>query len=394
MSNLEKAEIDTRKRRFVSLTNIPSPYRLYFYKALANEMERRGWEFEVWFMAKTEPNRFWMFKKEDFHFPYRFFCGISPTVKQIAFHLNPGVIGRLLFNPPDVLLLAQWMLPTNLFGMPIARWLGRSRIIFWLESHQKSSQYHSRLLNWVRHSFYARCDAFATSGQFSREYIQAEVPGKPVYSLPNVVDGNIFSKTLISQRSLKTTYRAELGIPYSNRVCLIPARLVAEKALQQFFEAVFSIPAEALPKLTLLVAGDGPLRGELSQWMSQRPVFDVRLLGNVPAEEMPKLYAACEALALPSLSDPNPLSVIEACWAGLPLLLSDRVGNHPETLHPGKNGWLFNIEKPESVVLAVREFLASSDVELTHMGSISRQIAEANFQAEMVVKRFLDQAGL
>jgi len=386
--------LPSRKRRFVSLTNIPTPYRLHFYKALAEELERRGWDFEVWFMAKTEPTRFWKFKEQDFHFRHRFFYGVRPTVSQIAFHFNPGVLARLLFNPPDVLMMAQWMLPTNLLGMPMARWMGRSRILFWLESHQKSSQHHSRLLNYIKHSFYTCCDGFATAGRFSREYIQSQVPGKPVYSLPNVVEENSFRETVMLKRKDKVSLRAQLGIPAANRVFLIPARLIVEKALQQFFDAISSMPAEALNKLTLLVAGDGPLRGALSQWIAEHPGFDVRLLGNVPADKMLSLYAACDALALPSLSDANPLSVIEACWSGLPLLLSDYVGNHPETLHPGRNGWLFNIEKPESVVRAVQDFLAVSDAELARMGSYSRQIAEADFQSGMVVKRFLDQAGL
>lgn len=388
-----KARTASPKRRFVLLTNIPTPYRLWFFEALAGEVARRGWAFEVWFMAKTEPGRFWKFKKQDFRFPHRFFRGVSPAVRRIAFHLNPGVLARLWFNPPDVLMLGQWMLPTTFFGMPAARWLGRSRIIFWLESHGKSSLLQNSPVKFIRHVFYSHCDAFATPGRFATELVNLKAPGKPVYSLPNVVDENFFSG-VAALRAHKGSLRAELRIPSDNRVFLIPARLVGEKGLQEFLETLFSIPVETLRRLTVVIAGEGPLRLPLEKSISLHPGFDVRLPGNMPAGEMLKLYAACDALALPSLIDANPLSVIEACWAGLPLLLSDRVGNHPETLHQGENGWLFSIADPGSLVRAVREFLLVPDADLAKMGGVSRQIAEKNFSTGTVVRQFLDQAGL
>ena len=39
---------------------------------------------------------------------------------------------------------------------------------------------------------------------------------------------------------------------------------------------------------------------------------------------------------LPSLSDPNPLSCIEACWSANPLIVSEHVGNNPEIITEGR----------------------------------------------------------
>lgn len=55
----------------------------------------------------------------------------------------------------------------------------------------------------------------------------------------------------------------------------------------------------------------------------------VRLLGEVPREALPPLYAAAAAFVLPSLYEGWCLSLAEALAAGLPVLTSDR-GSHRE----------------------------------------------------------------
>jgi glycosyltransferase involved in cell wall biosynthesis len=45
---------------------------------------------------------------------------------------------------------------------------------------------------------------------------------------------------------------------------------------------------------------------------------------------------------LPSLKDPSPLSPIEAIAAGLPILVSSRIGNLEDVLAEGINGWSYD----------------------------------------------------
>ncbi len=384
----------SRQRRFISLTNIPTPYRLHFYKILSQELERRNWSFEVWFMARTESHHPWTFAETDFCFPHRFLRGFRPTLKQVTLHLNPRAVVNLWRDPPQVLMVGSWILPTIILVLLALRRTKGCRVLGWVESHQRSARYENRMLKHMRHSFCSRCDGFATPGVFARQYVQSLSPGKPVYSLPNVIDDGTFSAKVQELRQRKEALRAALDIPAARRVLLLPARLAPEKAVGPFLECLSSLPTEVLQRCTLLVAGDGPLRGPISQWLSHYPNLDVRLLGNVPAEDMPRLYAAGDALVLPSLRDPNPLSVIEACWARMPLLLSDRIGNHPEALRPAENGWLFDPQDPGAVVRAIEQFLSAPEAVLDRMGGISQDIAETNFHSETVVKQFLDQAGV
>jgi glycosyltransferase involved in cell wall biosynthesis len=119
--------------------------------------------------------------------------------------------------------------------------------------------------------------------------------------------------------------------------------------------------------------------------------LDIHLVGHKTQHEMSELYAQADGFCLPSLSDPNPLSVIEALWAGLPLLLSSRVGNHPECLQPSKNGFLFDPLNPQSLADVMSRWLDLPDEQLANFGEASSRIAHEKFVPHHLVRKFLNQ---
>ena len=78
-----------------------------------------------------------------------------------------------------------------------------------------------------------------------------------------------------------------------------------------------------IPGATLVLAGEGPLRG------ADEP--GVRFLGQVPRERLPVAYAAADAVVVPSLAtrrflEPWGLVCNEAMHAGTPVIASSAVG--------------------------------------------------------------------
>jgi glycosyltransferase involved in cell wall biosynthesis len=75
----------------------------------------------------------------------------------------------------------------------------------------------------------------------------------------------------------------------------------------------------------MLVAGDGPERGEVEQLAGDR----IRVLGE--RSDVPRLLAAADVLVMPSEREGLSLAVLEAMGRGLPVVVSDGLGN-PETV--------------------------------------------------------------
>jgi len=209
--------------------------------------------------------------------------------------------------------------------------------------------------------------------------------------LANTVNENVFKDKVLGYRDNKNRLRDDLEIPKHKRILLLPARLHTEKGIVPFLSTISSLSRSALQGFSLLVAGDGPLKEELGNWVDQHAHLDVRLVGHVNENEMARLYAVADSFVLPSLSDPNPLAVIEALWAGLPLILSDRVGNHPEALLPGENGWQFDPDSTGATREILEKWAGTSSQELERLGKTSARIAEERFRTETVLNNFLDQ---
>src|SRR5581483_8111715 len=66
---------------------------------------------------------------------------------------------------------------------------------------------------------------------------------------------------------------------------------------------------------------------------------NVRFLGYVDRDELPRLYADADVLAMPSRSDPRGMALNEGALAGLPLVSTDAAGAAHELIEDGVNGF-------------------------------------------------------
>lgn len=83
----------------------------------------------------------------------------------------------------------------------------------------------------------------------------------------------------------------------------------------------------ALPYVTLLIAGEGPERGNLESLIAALGVGDrVRLLGSTAHDALPPILAAADVMALASSSEGLANAWVEALASGAPLVISDAGG--------------------------------------------------------------------
>jgi glycosyltransferase involved in cell wall biosynthesis len=379
--------------QFVSLTDIPTPYRNHFYTTLHRVLQTHGLESSVWFMNWTERRRNWQFTQHDLPPNATVMPGWSPYVRNQPLPINPTVISRLLQHPPRYLLLSGgWFYPTNQLVTFLTR-LTSTKVIFWNESNleymenQRGIPHHWR--KWTMRQF----EAFVVPGQMAQRYVESHIADKnhpPIFRMPNIVNEGRFCDEV----ARLTTCREDLLLKWQlhqvqRPICLIVARLAPIKGIDRLLQALLS-ESDILPNMTLLIAGDGPQRDELEQMISKaNSVCDIRLLGYVEESTLLELLAIADAFVLPSIGDPYPLSAIEAAFAGLPLLLSNRVGCHPELLQAQTNGFLFDPYDADSIRSTFRKFNQSPSEVWNQMGQQSLKISQERFATDIVVNQFV-----
>jgi glycosyltransferase involved in cell wall biosynthesis len=137
--------------------------------------------------------------------------------------------------------------------------------------------------------------------------------------------------------------RTELRLPPQAVTVLCVGRLVPVKNHSLFLEA-FSAARAAIPELAFILAGDGPLNGELAAKASALGLQDsIRMLGA--RKDVGHLLTVCDIFALPSLNEGHSISLLEACSFGKAIIASDRGGN-PSIIRGESSGLLVD---PESV---------------------------------------------
>lgn len=178
--------------------------------------------------------------------------------------------------------------------------------------------------------------------------------------------------------------RASFEIADDEVVVGIAARLIAGKGHAVLIESFAGATAE-LPRLRLLVAGDGPERRSLESLAEHRcPPDTVRFLGFTT--DVARVFAASDLLVFPTLSELSEgfgLAPLEAMATGRPVVVS-AVGSLPEVVDD------VGIVVPAASVEALRSAILklASDVALRHrLGSRSTARARDVFGLETMVSR-------
>jgi glycosyltransferase involved in cell wall biosynthesis len=131
--------------------------------------------------------------------------------------------------------------------------------------------------------------------------------------------------------------RRYLGIPAERFAVGWVGRMTAVKRCDDVLEGFRRLREHGV-EATLCLVGDGPDRPQLEQLAHELGIMrDTLFLGY--QKDVGRLYAAFDALVLPSGNEGTPVSVIEALAAGTPVVAT-RVGGVPDVVRDGKDGFL------------------------------------------------------
>lgn len=182
-----------------------------------------------------------------------------------------------------------------------------------------------------------------------------------------------------------TPFRQRFGVPPDARLLLFLGRLHAIKGIELLLAALDRLRA-ALPDAWLVVAGpdDDGTRGRCERLARRLGIDDrVRFAGPVYAERKRAALCAADVLCLPSATEGLPLAALEACAAGLPVLLTPGC-NLPEV--QAFRAGLVVARSVGAIADGLREMLGSSDT-LREMGEAARRMVERHFAIDHVVTR-------
>jgi glycosyltransferase involved in cell wall biosynthesis len=161
------------------------------------------------------------------------------------------------------------------------------------------------------------------------------------------------------------------------------ARLTPEKDVHCFLEAAAAL-ANRFPAATFRIAGDGPLRAEL-----EAVAADLGLGGRVSflgfLDDMRPFFEGIDVLAVSSVAEGTPLSIVEAMAAALPIVAT-AVGGIPEQITDGLNGYLVEPRDPGALADRIGQLLAQPHA-AARLGQAGRGCALREFSVDAMTDK-------
>jgi glycosyltransferase involved in cell wall biosynthesis len=169
--------------------------------------------------------------------------------------------------------------------------------------------------------------------------------------------------------------RAGSSDPVRPVTCAFVGRLVAIKQVDLLLRACARAFTED-PRGRLLVAGDGESRAELEALAARLGLGDrVRFVGW--QTDLAALYAGIDVVALSSINEGTPVTVIEAMAAGR-AVVSTAVGGVPDLIDDGRTGRLVPPGDEVALARALTELIADADLR-ARLGAAARADVVARF---------------
>lgn len=363
-----------RPVRVALLHNIISPHVVPLFAELARQP---GIDLRVYFFAESDENRRWQANPEGlFRFTILRSVAIRTRDRDLAtFFISPEIVPRLIRDGFDVVIAAGWDSFASLAAFLLCRLLGRP-FILWSGSTKAEPSWRRTITLPMVKQLARRATACLAYGSRAREYLLrlGARPGKIFVSLNTIDMDGVLART-DAARQARDRHRALLGLDGA-RVVLYVGRLIGIKGVDTLIEAIANVRATE-PRVTLVIAGYGPDETALKLLVSTKGLTDnVRFLGHVSLDELPRYYALADLFVLPSRQDVWGLVLNEAMAAGLPLITTDRVGGSADLIEPGGNGFVVPAGDVTALARAIEAIVTNAAL-AERMGRRSRELAEA-----------------
>jgi glycosyltransferase involved in cell wall biosynthesis len=200
----------------------------------------------------------------------------------------------------------------------------------------------------------------------NKVFTEAGPMGKPIRFIPYGIE--VGPRVEKDRKYLKTS----LGIDVPGPIWVTVGRLSRQKAYPDLIEA-FAVLKSVQGGPTLLIVGEGEDRPILEKLIQDKGLqHRVRLLGV--RHDVPDLLAASDAFVLSSHWEGNPLVILEAMRASLPVVTT-RVGMVPTMTVNGKTAFVVEPNRPDLLAEAMEKLMALGHGAQT-MGDAGRERLE------------------
>lgn len=258
------------------------------------------------------------------------FFAFSRTAERVARANNIPLVTSFHTDTPSYTRLFTRQTIERIFGN---KWLGRKMLQDWNFPERQGRGMDARLAKHL-----TRCDAALVTREEDHQLAEGILTPSRVRHMRLGIDKLMFGP----HRSDRAGVERDYAIPTGRIVFLFVGRVDVGKNIYTLTSAIQKGIAAGLP-LHLIIAGVGPAMEDVKTALGE----NVSAPGFIPPNELARLYASVDCLALSSEVEIRSMAGVEAMASSCPVLVSRKNGvaelfNHTpamQTVESGVENW-------------------------------------------------------
>ena len=275
-------------------------------------------------------------------------------------YINPSVIKWALPSRADVLVVSGYGFPTALLAAAGAH-LERLPWILWSETNRHSVGRRNGPAGWLKRrvveTLVSSAGAFFVPGTLAADYLQdLGASAERIFRVANTCDVHAWHTEVSKLRQEAAAIRSELRVG-SGPVVATVGRLLPDKGFSDLVRAFGALLVE-MPEAHLLIVGEGPSRSALER-MAQAAggAARIRFLGGRNERVVQRILAISDVFCLPSWQETWGVVVNESLAAGVPVIVTRKVGAARDLVESTGAGVVVKERDPHILYLALRDLL-------------------------------------
>jgi glycosyltransferase involved in cell wall biosynthesis len=244
--------------------------------------------------------------------------------------------------------------------------------------------HRTRLHRIFRRMIYRNSDmVFAVSKDLGRKILLES--GCKAVILSTGVDSSFF-RPLESRAALRTNW----GFSSNEILALTVSNLEKHKGVDIAIKTIGILRSHGLSNIKLMIVGEGSEKDSLRSLIAKDNLETaVLLLGEKNRRELLELYNIADFFLLTSHTEGLPFALLEA-MACKKLCISSAVGDIPEVIKTGYNGFIADSIVPSDFALKVERALAGDKTNLAAMANNARQTVRESFDLNVTARHLMN----
>jgi N-acetyl-alpha-D-glucosaminyl L-malate synthase BshA len=218
-------------------------------------------------------------------------------------------------------------------------------------------------------------DAVTAASSYMRDFIVSNHEGEEKISIiPNFIDTSLY------QQASQNSYESRDTLVHISNFRKVKRPMIAAKVFKEISER------KSYKGTHFLFVGDGPLKKEVEEYVSQENIPNVFFVGQKSEEDIIRILKDCKAILLPSDFENFPLVLLEALASGVPQIAAD-VGGMRDVVVDGETGFLID-SNDEIVASMTDKFMELDNFEIWNKMSEASKERSKKFDVSSVVDKY------